>query len=288
MSKDGLTDAEHLSHRQVLVMAVACAFAIATLYYNQPLLPLIRATFGITDYLASTTVTVGQLGYALGLLLFVPIGDRVDRRHLILALLLANTASLAACIVAPNFTLFSFATFVAGLTTVTPQIVVPTVAGLASATRRGHVVGILLSGMSTGLLFGRTFSGVIGDLSGWRSVFALAIVFNVFLVAAIWRLLPRTSTTIDLSYPRLMRSLVKLAIEQPGSALRVRRAFSPSARSVACGQRWPRCWLKLPTISVRTSSGHSGSSALSASYRPRSSGGWPTALARGFCSAAQP
>jgi hypothetical protein len=73
MSVDGRPpDPKSLSHRQVLVMAVACAFAIATLYYNQPLLPLIRATYGITDTFASTIVMVGQLGYALGLLLFVP------------------------------------------------------------------------------------------------------------------------------------------------------------------------------------------------------------------------
>ncbi len=216
MSVDGRPpDAEGLSHRQVLVMAVACAFAIATLYYNQPLLPLIRATYGITDTLASTIVMVGQLGYALGLLLFVPIGDRIDRRHLILGLLLANTVSLAACVIAPDFKTFASATFVAGLTTVTPQIIIPTVAGLASAPRRGRVIGILLSGMSTGLLFARAFSGVVGDLAGWRSVFLLAMLFNVFLVAVIWRLLPRTAATTALSYPRLMRSLVRLAIEQP-------------------------------------------------------------------------
>ncbi len=97
---------ESLSPAQIYTMAVACAFAIATLYYNQPLLPLIKATFGTSDYQASLIVTLGQIGYALGLFLFVPIGDRVDRRRLILSLLLANTVCEAACAAAPDFTSF--------------------------------------------------------------------------------------------------------------------------------------------------------------------------------------
>jgi len=196
-------------------MAAACAFAIAGLYYNQPLLPLISLTFGTGDYVTSLVVTLGQLGYALGLLLFVPIGDRFDRKRLILILLLTNTAGLAACAFAPSFTLFALATFVAGITTVTPQIIIPTLTGNAAPQQRGRTVGILMGGMSLGLLLGRTLSGVVGDMAGWRSVFAFAMVSNFLLVAVVWRYLPFTAPTPDLSYLRLMRSLWKLFTGQP-------------------------------------------------------------------------
>jgi MFS family permease len=112
--------ADALSPLQVRVLAVVCAFAIATLYYGQPILPLIGATFGTSDAVTSQIVMLGQIGYALGLFLFVPIGDRIDRRRLNLILLSINTVGVK-CAFAPNFALFGVATVVAGLTTVTPQ-----------------------------------------------------------------------------------------------------------------------------------------------------------------------
>src|SRR4051812_4901666 len=131
-------DGDSLTSMQIKVMAIACAFAIATLYYNQPLLALIGATFGTSDSVTSQIVTLSQIGYSLGLFLFVPLGDRVDPRRLILCLLAANTIGLAACALAPNFTLFAVATLVAGLTTISPQIIIPTVAGLAAPQTRGR------------------------------------------------------------------------------------------------------------------------------------------------------
>ncbi len=208
-------DGDSLTSMQIKVMAIACAFAIATLYYNQPLLALIGASFGTSDSVTSQIVTLSQIGYSLGLFLFVPLGDRVDPRRLILCLLAANTIGLAACALAPNFTLFAAATLVAGLTTITPQIIIPTVAGLAAPQTRGRTVGILLSGMSAGLLLGRTLSGLVGEFAGWRSVFALAILLNVVLVAIVWRFLPLTKPTTDISYPRLLRSLWRLFLDQP-------------------------------------------------------------------------
>jgi len=199
-----------LSSSQVALLAVACAFAIATLYYSQPILPLIGASFGTSDALTSQIVTVGQLGYALGLFLFVPIGDRIDRRRLILALLAVNTAGMAACAAAPSFALLAVATLVAGMATVTPQIIIPTVAGMTAPERRGRAVGIVLSGMSAGLLLGRTLSGLVGELAGWRTMFVLAIALNLVLIAIVWRTVPVTRPTSTLSYRRLLQSMGRL------------------------------------------------------------------------------
>jgi predicted MFS family arabinose efflux permease len=104
---------------------------------------------------------------------------------------------------------------IAGRTTVTPQIIIPTVAGMAAPEKRGRAVGVLLSGMSAGLLLGRTFSGFIGEYAGWRTVFALACVLNVLLIAIVWRILPATKPSSELSYQRLLQSLGQLFAEHP-------------------------------------------------------------------------
>src|SRR5262245_37481954 len=101
--------AEQLSSGQVRVLAIAIALAIAALYYSQPILPLVSQAFGVSDAAASHLVMLGQLGYALGLFLFVPIGDRIDRRKLILGLLTVNTMGVAACAIAPSFFFLSVA-----------------------------------------------------------------------------------------------------------------------------------------------------------------------------------
>jgi predicted MFS family arabinose efflux permease len=201
---------ESLSSLQVKGLAVACTLAIATLYYSQPILPLIGKTFSTSDAMTSQVVMLGQFGYALGLFLFVPIGDRVDRRRLILTLLAVNTVSVTACALSPNFAFFGVATVIAGLTTVTPQIIIPTVAGMASPERRGRAVGVLLSGMSAGLLLGRMLSGFVGEYAGWRAVFGLAIILNTLLIAIVWRILPPTRPSSALPYPQLLRSLGRL------------------------------------------------------------------------------
>jgi predicted MFS family arabinose efflux permease len=195
---------------RVRFLAVACAFAIATLYYSQPILPLIGASFGTSDTVTSQLVMLGQIGYSLGLFLFVPIGDRVDRRRLILTLLAINTVGMAACAAAPSFAFLGVALLLAGLTTVTPQIIIPTVAGMAAPDKRGQAVGVLLSGMSAGLLIGRTLSGFVGEFAGWRAVFALAIAMNALLMVIVWRTLPATKPSSDLSYPKLLLSLGRL------------------------------------------------------------------------------
>jgi predicted MFS family arabinose efflux permease len=254
-------DGDSLTSIQIKVMAIACAFAIATLYYNQPLLALIGATFGTSDSVTSQIVTLSQIGYSLGLFLFVPLGDRVDPRRLILCLLAANTIGLAACALAPNFTLFAVATLVAGLTTITPQIIIPTVAGLAAPQTRGRTVGVLLSGMSAGLLLGRTLSGFVGEFAGWRSVSALAILFNVVLVAIVWRFLPLTKPTTDISYPQLLRSLWRLFVDEPVLRAACATGFLASVHSAPSGPRSPSCWPRRLITSARTWWGCSGSSA---------------------------
>jgi len=210
-----VTAETQLTPGRVVVMATACAFAVATLYYSQPLLPMMGASFGHSPAEAGLIATLTQIGYALGLVLFVPLGDRLNRKALILSLLSANMIGLAACALAPGFILLLVASLGVGLTAVTAQIVIPAVSSLASPENRGRTIGTLLSGLSAGLLLARTVSGLVGTYLGWRAMFGLSLLLDGGLMLIIWRLLPTVAPTSNLSYPRLLASLGGLILREP-------------------------------------------------------------------------
>ncbi|PTA97496.1 MFS transporter [Kluyvera sp. Nf5] len=204
-----------LSATTVFLMALACAFAVSTLYYNQPLLASMGATFGRSDAQAGQIAMLTQLGYASGLFLLVPLGDRVDRKRLIIALLACNMVSLLAVGVAPNFNLLKLASFAVGASAVSAQIIIPTMSGLVDPTLRGRVVGTLLSGLSAGLLFARTLSGFVGASEGWRMMFLLAVAIDVLVMVVIFLRFPSTAQATSLPYTALLSSLWALFKGEP-------------------------------------------------------------------------
>jgi predicted MFS family arabinose efflux permease len=207
-------DATGLSGRLVVLMAVSCALAVSTIYYHQPLLTQIAASFGLAPTHASLIATLTQLGYAVGLLLIVPLADRQQPRKLATLAIAANAVALLACAAAPSFALLCAASFAVGVTAITAQIIIPAISGLAPPAARGRTAGILLSGLSTGLLLARTASGFVGAATGWRTVFVLAALVDLALLAIVVRNLPTVTSLTTISYGRLIRSLGSLVREE--------------------------------------------------------------------------
>ena len=202
------------SPRLVATMATACALAVATIYYHQPLLPQMAASFGRTPAQASLIATLTQLGYAAGLLLIVPLADGHQPRRLASLAIVANAVALLACAAAPSFVFLCVASFAIGLTAITAQLIIPVVSGHASPASRGRITGTLLSGLSTGLLLARTLSGFVGAHTSWRAVFALASIFDLALLAVVARNLPAVASLASIGYGRLIRSLGSLVREE--------------------------------------------------------------------------
>ncbi|WP_339487733.1 MFS transporter [Pseudomonas sp. EL_65y_Pfl2_R95] len=196
-----------LSTRLVAVMAVCCALAVSTIYYQQPLLPQMAASFGLAPTQAGLIATLTQLGYAAGLLLVVPLADCRQPRQLALLSIAANAVALIACAAAPNFTLLCASSFVVGVTAITAQIIIPALSGLATPAERGRVVGTLLSGLSAGLLLSRTIGGWLGAHSDWRAVFILASLMDLVLLVIVARRFPTLTSRSPISYGTLLRSL---------------------------------------------------------------------------------
>lgn len=202
-------------NRLVAVMAVSCALAVSTIYYHQPLLAQIAASFGLAPAQASLVATLTQLGYALGLVLIVPLADCRQPRTLACVAIAANALALLACAGATQFALLCAGSFAVGVTAITAQIIIPTLAGMTAPEARGKVVGSLLGGLSTGLLLARTVGGLLGDQMGWRAVFAMAALVDLLLLLMVARALPRVAHQVQASYGELLRSLPRLLREEP-------------------------------------------------------------------------
>ncbi|MEX3978253.1 MFS transporter [Paraburkholderia sp. EG287A] len=198
-----------ISPRQVFLMALCCALAVSPIYYHQPLLPQIASTFAVPSARGSLIATLTQLGYAMGLLLFVPLADGVQPRKLATRAIIANAVALLACAAAPSFFVLALCSFLVGMTSISAQIIIPTVSGMATPETRGRVVGSLLGGLSSGVLLARTLSGIVGALWGWRSIFVIACAIDIGLLLVI-RKLPVSNSLAAIRYRELMHSLAGL------------------------------------------------------------------------------
>lgn len=206
--------APRIDRRLVLLLAVTCGTAAANLYYAQPLLNTIASALGVSEGTAGLLVTASQVGYVAGLALLVPLGDLLERRRLIVGLLVLAAIGQLVSAVAPSFAVLAAALLVVGVASAVAQIVVPLASSLAADDERGAVVGTVMSGLLIGILLARTLSGLLAEIGGWRFVFAVAAGVMLILAAVLQRSLPVVAPTTDVRYPALLRSVVRLVGEE--------------------------------------------------------------------------
>ena len=209
------SSAAPLSRGLVLLMAAATGVAVASNYYAQPLLQTLAQAFSIDVGRAGLVVTVAQLAYAAGLLLLVPLGDRLERRKLIVGLYLVSAVGLLVSAFAHSFALLLLGPLVTGASSVCAQILVPFAATLAAPHERGKVIGTVMSGLLLGILLARTASGLLAGIGGWHLVYAVAAGLIVVVAALLWRGLPKVPGQAGLSYPRLIGSVLALLRDEP-------------------------------------------------------------------------
>jgi predicted MFS family arabinose efflux permease len=199
----------------ILTMAIACGLTVANLYYAQPLLALIAATFGVSQGAAAIVVTATQLGYAAGLAFFTPLGDVLENRKLACRTLIVTAAALAVASFAPDFTLFLVMSVFIGVTSVVVQILVPFAAHLAPPEQRGKYVGRVMSGLLLGILLARSLSSVTAAAWGWRSIYLISAAAMLILSLVLWRILPERRPGTSVRYGELLRSALQLVRSEP-------------------------------------------------------------------------
>lgn len=210
-----------LRRRVVAIMTVSVGAVVANLYYAQPLEASLSKAFHASTGAVGVVLTVIQVGYALGLALLVPLGDLLERRRLVAVLLGLAVLGMAAMAAAPGIQVFGCAAALVGLTSVAVQIIVPFAAHLSAGPQQGRVVSTVMSGLLMGILLSRTVSGLVAQVAGWRSVFALGAVLTALIGVVLWRELPTLAPTAKLSYPSLIGSVVRIIREEPVLRLRM-------------------------------------------------------------------
>ncbi|MDC0740718.1 MFS transporter [Polyangium mundeleinium] len=224
-----------LSRSLVLLLATGAGLSVASLYYSQPMLGVLGSDLQAGDRLVGLVPTMTQLGYALGILLLAPLGDRYDRRSIILVKAALLSLALLLGGFAPGIASLLGANLAVGLTATLAQDIVPAAATLAPESRRGKVVGTVMTGLLLGILLSRVVSGFVAEQFGWRAVYLAAAASIAMIGVVAWGGLPRFQPTTQLGYRALMGSLV--ALWRRYGALR-QATLSQGLLSIGFGAFW--------------------------------------------------
>ena len=197
----------------LMLLAVVAGVTIANIYYNQPLLNALVRDFPHSAAWVGLVATATQIGFAVGMIFISPLGDRMDRRRLMLWQIVGMCIALTLAATATTLHVLIGASLLIGIFATMAQQAGPFAAELAPPGKRGHAIGTVMSGLVIGILLARTFSGLIAEHFGWRSVFVASIVIMLALAAVVARRLPRSQPTSTLPYGKLLKSLWVLARE---------------------------------------------------------------------------
>lgn len=205
-----LGGAESLPGSLRVLLAASAGLSVASLYYSQPMLGVMGADIRASDTAVGFVPTLNQLGYALGILLLAPLGDRFDRRRIILLKAAVLCVALLLGGLAPGVGLLLAVSFAVGMAATLAQDIVPAAATLAPEASRGKVVGSVMTGLLLGILLSRVVSGVVAARFGWRAMYLTAAASVALVFVGAWRGLPRFRPTSTLSYGALLGSLASL------------------------------------------------------------------------------
>ena len=217
------SSARALPRGLVATFAVACGLTVGNIYYAQPLLATLADAFGTSEAAAGFIVTITQIGYAVGLLILVPLGDLVENRRLVVTLSVGTVLALLIASAAPSLAVFFVASLGIGVTSVVAQVLVPFAANLAPPEMRGRIVGQVMSGLLLGILLARAMAGILAGVLGWRAVYLISAVLLVAMIFILRRILPIRRPTFAKGYCALVTSLVKIYRKEP--LLRRRAAY---------------------------------------------------------------
>lgn len=226
VGREGETDrraagSDGLSKGMTLIFASACGISVANIYYAQPLLDVMGADLGIAPSAIGLVVTLTQLGYALGLIFIVPLGDLVDRRRLVIWQATISGLALMVVATARSEGVMLAGAAVVGSMAVVIQVLVAFAATLAVPAKRGNAVGMVTSGVVIGILAARFVAGVLADLGGWRMVYFTSAAVTLVMAGVLWRILPKHGTADRTeSYVAILRSVPALFVAEPILLLR--------------------------------------------------------------------
>jgi len=198
---------KELTNSVLYLMSVSAGLVVANLYYNQPLLHQISVTFDASEAAVSNVALATQVGYAFGLMIIIPLGDKVSNQKILQYDFAIMVLSLVAAAISNSLILLIISSFFIGFTSAIPQLFVPMAAQLSSDKGRGRAIGIVMSGLLIGILGSRVISGLVGGEFGWRTMYYAAALIMLVLFIVLKFKLPKINPDYKGSYGNLMKSL---------------------------------------------------------------------------------
>ena len=205
--KQKLIENEGIPGHLLLLLAVISGLAVANLYYNQPLLNDICRDLRVNEFTANLIPMVTQIGYALGLLFIIPLGDLYSRRRIIVVNFSLLSVSMLSIALSKNVGFVLASSLITGICSVMPQIFIPIASQFSKPEDKSKNVGVLVSGLLTGILGSRVISGIVGEYWGWRTMYYLAAAIMLVCIFIVIRIIPDMAVNYKGTYKELMQSL---------------------------------------------------------------------------------
>ncbi len=215
INNDNIKNTNVLTKLLILIMAITCGLTVANLYYIQPLLGDIAKSFNVHEVSVGSAAMLTQIGYAVGMIFILPLGDIKERKNLITTMLLFSVISLFTMAFSQNIYMLIVSSFAIGFTSIIPQLIIPLAAQLSNPNERGKIIGTVMSGLLIGILVSRTISGLIGNYFGWRVVYIVAAIMMIILILVLRKVIPVTNPVSEVRYFDLLKSLPKLIKDEP-------------------------------------------------------------------------
>ncbi|QOW53373.1 MULTISPECIES: MFS transporter [Acinetobacter] len=204
-----------LSPQFVLLMALACGLCAGSAYFNQPLIYSIEKSLGISTSQAGFAVVVAQIGYGLGLMLLVPLGDLLNKRKLIVSLMVFAAISQILLSLSSSLSGLYFFTLCATFGAISAQVLIPFASTISPPESSAAIVGKLMSGLVMGIILSRTFAGFVSTYWSWEGVYLSSGILTLGFALLMWHKLPNTEPQSGLTVMGICRSLFKLAQHHP-------------------------------------------------------------------------
>lgn len=222
-----LKENEGIERSLLLAMAIIAGLTVANCYYNQPLLELIRHDMGVSQHEANLITVVTQIGYALGLCLLIPMGDLYSRRRIIVVNMTVAAIMTIIIAVAHKVWIVWGASLLLGACSVIPQFFIPIAGQYSEEKHKSRNMGIVLSGLLTGILASRVVSGFVGEWLGWREMFFIAALVMILCMFLTLKIMPQIKSNYVGTYKGLMVSVFNIVKNNGRIRLyAVRAAFS--------------------------------------------------------------
>jgi predicted MFS family arabinose efflux permease len=198
-----------------ILFAIASGLLAANVYYSQPIAELIATSLGFSSSATGLIVAFTQAGFGIGLFLIVPLGDLVENRRLVLALIGVTALALLTTAASAGPLAYLASALLVGLGSVAVQVLIPFAAHMALERVRGRVVGNVMSGLMIGIMLARPASSFATQAISWHAVFYVSGGSMFALVLALALALPKRKPTVTISYLALLKSMSRLALTTP-------------------------------------------------------------------------